>query len=153
MPTGDAFREGKATFLAYLGRGHFLETACAAAGWRVSTVRRWLREGRKPGSEHEAFAAETARVMAESEDSVLKMLGEQVLAGDTKVATWWLERRYPLRWSPKVADLVDRERERMIDRVEALDAELGADVVERVLAALAGEDSSETPASTATVAH
>lgn len=122
-----------------LRQGNFLETAAALAGCTTAQVRRWLREGADPQSDCHRFAMDVAKAMASAESTALSYLREAAAAGDLKAVTWFLERRFPERWGAKVQHIVSQEMGEVLDRVESLEHELGAEIVNRILAAIAGE--------------
>lgn len=126
--------------------GNFLETAACVAGVSIGQVRSWLALGAEPGSKYEQFRVDVLRAISEAESKGVAILIGAAAAGDLKAVTWWLERRHPKRWGQRVRHVVDQELDDAVTRVEALEAELGADVVERVLEALSGgQGASPTP--------
>lgn len=131
-----------ATYQAIIGAleaGHFLDTAAALAGVSTARLRAWIRAGAQPESEWHAFATDVRRAIAKSESEVLGYLRDAAEAGDLKAATWWLERRHPERWGAKIQHIVRQEVDGILERIESLEPELGAEIVDRVLAAVAGE--------------
>ena len=76
--------------------GNYLETAAALAGISVSTLRNWLRAGRRgesPELADFARAITQARAIAEVRD--LERIGRDP---SWQAAAWRLERRHPKRW-------------------------------------------------------
>lgn len=118
--------------------GNFLETAAYAAGVSPAQVRGWLALGAEPGSRYEAFREEVLRAIADAESRGVNVLIQAAAAGDLKALTWWLERRHPKHWGQRVRHVVDQELDDAVTRVEALEGELGSEIVERVLEAIAG---------------
>lgn len=131
--------EEQASIVEYLKAGNYFETACAAAGVRVPLARAWLAAGIDPDSETAEFRREVLRAMAEAEASLVGYLHGMASAGDAKAAIALLERRYPERWCQKIRHHVEKELSGGVDRVVALEPEIGAETVERVLDALAGD--------------
>lgn len=131
----------RVTIVEALRNGHFLDTAAALAGCTKAQANRWLRLGSLPDADADLrrFAIEAHQAIAEAEDKALGYLGEAVAAGDLKAVTWFLERRYPEHWAPKIQHVVRQEVDDILDRVESLESELGREVVDRVLSAVAGE--------------
>lgn len=129
------------TIVEALRRGHFVDTAAALAGCTSAQVHRWLRAGARPDADADLrrFAIDARRAIAESEDQALKALQTAAECGDLKAVTWWLERRHPERWGAKVQHIVRAEVDGILERIESLEAEIGADAVDRVLGAVAGE--------------
>lgn len=129
------------TIVEALRSGHFVDTAAALAGCTKAQVNRWLTAGAQPDADADLrrFAVEANQAIAEAEDKALGYLREAVAGGDLKAVTWFLERRYPERWAPKTQHVVRQEIDGILDRIESLRHELGADVVARVLGAVAGE--------------
>lgn len=131
-PSDDEHR----TIVEALERGHFPETAAALAGVTTAQMRRWLRLGADPEHDLHGFACDAHRAMAESEDAALKVL---LADAEPKSIMWWLERRHPAKWGAKVQHVVRGEVDGILERIESLEGELGADTIDRVLAAIAGE--------------
>lgn len=127
------------TIVEALRRGHFMDTAASLAGVTTARVHTCLRLGADPDSAYADFAVEVRQALAHAEDTALGFLQEQVATGDLKAVTWFLERRYPERWAPKIQHVVRQEVDGILDRIESLEHELGADVIARVLGAVAGE--------------
>lgn len=78
--------------------GNYLETAAAACGLSVSTVRDWIRKGQRAGSGplfDLARRIEVAQGESEALD-VNKLL--QHGQKDWRALAWRLERRFPERW-------------------------------------------------------
>lgn len=91
--------EVRDAIISVLRAGNFRVVACRAAGVHVRTFRRWLARGRDETSgvyrelltlveqaEHEAETAMVANVFAAA-------------TADARHAQWWLERKFPQRWS------------------------------------------------------
>lgn len=78
--------------------GNYLETAASASGVSPSTLREWLRTGRRAGKgKLFDFAERVDKALAESEAmDVNKML--QHGQKDWRALAWRLERRFPDRW-------------------------------------------------------
>lgn len=129
------------TIVEALRNGHFIDTAAALAGCSKAQAHRWLRAGAQADADADLrrFAIEANQAVAEAEDKALSYLREAVEAGDLKAVTWFLERRYPEHWAPKIQHVVRQEVGDILDRVESLEGELGREVVDRVLSAVAGE--------------
>lgn len=128
-----------AMIVGALRSGHFLDTAAALAGVTAAQLRAWVRAGAQSDSPLHAFAVDVRRAIAESENEVLGYLRDAAEAGDLKAATWWLERRHPERWGAKIQHVVRQEVDGILERVESLEPELGPEVIDRILAAIAGE--------------
>jgi hypothetical protein len=127
------------TIVEYLRAGNFIETASAAAGVSVRTVRNWLRLGADVDSEYATFRREALAAIAEAEHTAVAFLRAAAEGGDTKAATWWLERRHPARWGLKIRHVVEEQLSAAVERIERLEGEIGREAVERVLDALAGD--------------
>lgn len=88
-----------AKLLQVLGLGVHRKVAAAACGIGESTLHAWL-------AEDEELAAECDRVENAVEAKLVAQLKKAALGGDTKVACWYLERRYPDRWGRRTANEV-----------------------------------------------
>ena len=138
-------REAQVTIVNALRLGHYMDTAAALAGVTTSRLHAMIRAGVDPESEHHEFAMDVRRAIAEAENEALEALKEVAL-GDAKVMQWFLERRYPERWSLKVQHVVREELDGAIARVEALAERIGEENLALVLHALAGgTGSAEAP--------
>lgn len=127
-----------------LRMGGYLETAAAAAGVPSRSVRDWLRKGaEQPKSIYGRFRSDVMQASAEAEQRGVAGLIRAANNGSVKALTWFLERRYPKKWGLKIRHYVQQEVDAAVERVAALEAELGPAVIDRVLEAIAGEDGSE----------
>lgn len=132
--------------------GAHRDIAARAAGLAPAHLVTWMRLGRDPESGYHAFRELVLQAEATSYMASLRLLAEAAHAGeDLRSIRWFLERRFPRHFNEKAADVIDRERERICDVIESLAEELGDDAVDRVLAAIAGEDSLEPAAVEASV--
>jgi transposase-like protein len=77
-----------------LERGATITAAASAVGISRRTLTRWLTRGLPGGS---AAADEPFRVLRQR---VMDVRVERERAKDWRAAAWWLERRFPERWSP-----------------------------------------------------
>lgn len=109
----DATREA---ILATLRQGNFRESAARAAGISPRTLQLWLSRGRreKRGAFGDFFRA-VLRAEMDAESLVVAKLHS---SPDLNHAKWWLERRFPQRWSLKVRRL---ERQ-LVDLVRQLES-------------------------------
>lgn len=128
------------TIVEYVSAGNYLETAAAAAGVDIRTVRRWIRDGADPESEYAVFRREVLRSEAEAEHKLVSFLQDCAAAGDPRPAQWWLERRHPAKWSLRIQHVVGEQFEAVISRIEQLEERIGREAVDLVLDALAGGD-------------
>jgi len=131
-----------------LETGVFLETASAAAGVDVDTVRRWMKEGAReleaqeagapPREELEHLARFTrdvrAALVAAENRAVENITSPAWAAEDWRASAWYLERRNPARWGMKITQIVTDELEAF---VAALEERLPPDVFAQVLRAAA----------------
>ncbi len=132
--------EQHSSIVEFLKAGNFFETACAAAGVRVTTARNWLLVGTDPDAgDCTEFRNDVLKAMAEAEASLVNVMHEAALAGDSKAAMQLLERRYPVRWAQKIRVVVEEQLSAAVDRVERLESEIGREALDRVLDALAGD--------------
>lgn len=84
------------TIIEAMRCGNFLESAAALAGVSVSSVRNWIRAGRRGQSPALAeFARAVAKARAEAEIADLNHIREDP---SWQAAAWRLERRHPKRW-------------------------------------------------------
>jgi len=88
--------EVAATIIEAMRAGNFLETAAALAGVSVSTVRNYIRDGRRGITPALAeFARDVNCARAEAETADLNHIRRDP---SWQAAAWRLERRHPKRW-------------------------------------------------------
>jgi hypothetical protein len=86
-----------ATIICALRSGNFLETACSFAGIAASTLRNWLRAGRRGTTpELVEFYRAVTRARAAAEMDALDRIGRDPA---WQAAAWRLERMHPQRYA------------------------------------------------------
>lgn len=131
------------SIVGMLRAGSFVETAAEACGLEASIVRGWIRLGTEAGSPYAQFRRDALAAIAESEANGIAEVIKAGVAGNARVLIWWLERRHPHRWGARSRN-VREELDGILDRIESLEPELGAEVIDRVLGVVAGESSNES---------
>lgn len=114
-------------------QGNFRETAAAAAGVDVRTMRRWLYRGAQGEAPYAAFSADLDAAEAESEVADISAIAS---ADDWKAIAWRRE-RMSNRWQLRLRVEVTKELDSLLD---ALEAEFANEpgIYERILAIAAG---------------
>lgn len=90
---------------AYIADGNYAETACKFLGIADCTYYMWLAKGRedkKNGvtkSAYVEFLDAITQASAEAEVKNIACIQSSASKGNVKAAMWWLEHRYPKRWS------------------------------------------------------
>jgi transposase len=125
-------------------KGVFIETAAAAAGVHRSSVYKWKTRGESEGADepYATFALDLMKAEAENEIAQLDALlnaqpaipGEGGRGADVWTnKAWYLERRYPAKYSGKVRATVEEIVENAMRRLASV---LDADSLEKARAAL-----------------
>lgn len=88
--------------VARVESGMYLEQAAMLEGFAADTVRKWVRNGRKPDAAplFVDFADRMVLALSKLEQTMV----QKVIAAsdsDPRFATWFLERRFPSRWGRK----------------------------------------------------
>jgi hypothetical protein len=95
------------TVIGALRAGNYLETAAAFAGISVSTLRNWLRAGRRGSSPELAdFYRMVQQARAAAEVEALERIRRDPA---WQAAAWRLERAYPERWGRRVVEVNARQ--------------------------------------------
>ena len=129
-------RDYQAALVSILSQGHYLRTACIAAGISKSTVYSWLKLGRKQDSgEFHEFAQAVDKAQANFEMEQVANVREAAKT-DWKAGTWLLERKFPGRWGLQIRITVEAELNAALDKLERA---LSPEIYEQVLAVLADE--------------
>lgn len=85
--------------VGYVREGNYLETAAALAGCNVSTVRRWLKKGRRAQAGlHAEFCTAIRKAEGYAEQSALERIRRAGNNGTWVADAWYLERKFPRRW-------------------------------------------------------
>lgn len=125
--------------------GQHPDMAALAAGVSAEMLNVWIRQD--PEFAHAVHVAD-AKANAECH----RLLAEGVAEGlKTTAVQWHMERRWPHLYDPKVSKALEREFRRVVAVLEAFDEELGAEVVDRIVAAVAGGRGRSASASAAGV--
>lgn len=131
--------EREARLVQLLKAGQDRHAACASVGLCARTLRNWLAKGEEGDERWSEFARKVREAEAECETRAVVQIQ---IAGkkDWRALAWWLERRFPLRWSDaKGAQAqLQGERESMLDAlVRTLQKRGLEDATEDVLRELA----------------
>ena len=83
--------------------GNYPEVAAAHAGIHPATYYRWMERGELAGNAAEdepfrRFRSEVERALADAEAAAVGLIGKAARDGDSRAATWLLERRFSERW-------------------------------------------------------
>lgn len=84
--------------------GNYQTVAVAKAGIGQSTFHRWMERGTLDGDEHadyREFRASVEAAEADAEILHIQRIAAASKAGSWTASAWWLERRFPERWSRK----------------------------------------------------
>lgn len=93
--------EVRALLLEALLAGNFRAVAARCAGISDSTLKGWLRLGKKSHSgEFAKLRADVHKAEADAEAGVVRNLMAQAQT-DTKAMAFWLERKHPTRWGKR----------------------------------------------------
>lgn len=85
--------------VGYIEAGNYLETAAALAGVNPSTVRRWLRKGRRAKSGlHYDFCTAVRKAEGHAEQESINRIRAAAGRGVWVADAWYLERKFPQRW-------------------------------------------------------
>lgn len=119
-----------------------LDTAAAYAGVHRDTLHEWLRLGdAEELGQHRDFSDAVHEALAYAEvnasASVAKAMQKQWQA-----AAWYLERRNPREWGPRIKVTLEQELDAAIERLEAV---LPPEQFEAAVRALVGEPGSIAP--------
>lgn len=139
--------------------GCYLETATAAVGIRMETLRAWLKRGaRSDGGMYRDFMLAVQVAMAQAEIRDLDRIDKaadpftdadgKTSPGSWTAAAWRLERRHPERWalSPRIRAETERQMNVLLDRLEdRLPTEVYRQVL-MVIRDIGREDSGSPPA-------
>ncbi len=107
MPAGrptELTPEFQQTFCEVLRQCWYVETACYVVGIHPSTVRNWMRWGRKWNGideahrKHAEFFAAVKGAMAEAEFDAAKLIHQHGREGAWQAIAWLMERSRPGRW-------------------------------------------------------
>ena len=136
--------EREAKLVQLLKAGQNRQAACAAVGLCDRTLRNWIAKGEDGDERWFAFAKRIREAESECETRAVVQIQ---IAGkkDWRALAWWLERRFPLRWSDaKGAQAqLQGERESMLDALvktlQKRGLEHATEDVLRELAELGGE--------------
>jgi len=84
----------------HIGRGAYIETACALCGISKDTFYRWLRIAKSESPTIAAIELSDAveRAMAEAETRFLNIIDCAAEGGAWQAAAWRLERMFPSKW-------------------------------------------------------
>lgn len=103
--------EAEATILDILRNGGYRRAAANTVGVTYRTLAGWIGQGRKAKSGFfHNFFQRVMQAEQEAENMQVKRVFD-ASAQDVKNAQWWLERKYPERWSQNkklILDLVKR---------------------------------------------
>ena len=83
--------------------GNYPEVAVAHAGIHPATYYRWMERGALEGEAVEddpfrRFRSDVERALADAEAAAVALIGKAARDGDSRAATWLLERRFAERW-------------------------------------------------------
>lgn len=132
------------TIVKFLKSGNYLEVAAGCAGVSFTAVRQWIatgnkeialrEDGKKPRPELDHYVVFAKDVISAETEAEARATMQIVKAGETNwnAAAFYLERKFPKRWSPQVHVHVTQELEGFLN---ALERKLPADLFERVLRA------------------
>lgn len=85
---------------------NFREVAARSLGFTPRSFRRWMSLGRSaPGGIYGRFRRAVLQAESEAEQSAVKLIIEAGKTVDPKHLEWWLERRFPHRWSKGRSEL------------------------------------------------
>src|SRR5689334_12329926 len=108
----------KATILEHLRSGNYRDVASEAAGISKNTLAGWLTRGwREDDGPYREFLVALMEAERDAETRAVKYIAEHA---DPKNRQWWLERKYPQRWSKDREQLHELSR-----RIRELEARLG----------------------------
>jgi transposase len=107
--------------------GNYFSVACSIAGVDFSTFSRWMKRGRSKAPEDAEFCAFRKAVKRAEAHGEAKQLGHVTTAAEStwQAAAWYLERKYPKRWSrpqttpPKPAKPLSQMTREELDAYEA----------------------------------
>jgi len=112
MPAGrpPKFDDERArTIIEHIRRGHYIETAAAAAGVNKVTLYRWLNIGyEKPETKYGEFCNAVEKAMAEADIDDLDKIQSRAFV-EWQAAAWRLERRNPRIFAQRVQHTVQLE--------------------------------------------
>lgn len=94
--------------LELVGKGHYLETACAVAGVVPLTVRNWLRRGERGEPGFAEFAQKFGEAELQVQDKYLDRI-DDVGKDDWRSSAWVLEKRFPKTWGNKSVEVSGKD--------------------------------------------
>lgn len=124
--------------VAAIRAGCYAEQAAAAAGVHRATFFRWLARGTETGSGlYFEFLQAVRQAEAEAEEIAVTIIREAALDGAWQAAAWFLERKFPERWSRRDKVDVDvflRSHAERIAKEQGLEVEEVIEEARRLLA-------------------
>ena len=92
--------------------GNFVKQACISEGVNYETFRDAMNKGKKMIRPYDKWYEEVEIAKAQSETDVVKVIKEQIDAGNVGVAQWYLARKFPNRWekTEKIKAKVDNSQ-------------------------------------------
>lgn len=78
--------------------GNFVKQAVISCGVNYSTFRNAMAKGKKMIRPYDEWYEQVEVAKAQSETDVVKVVREQIDAGNVGVAQWYLARKFPNRW-------------------------------------------------------
>lgn len=97
---------------AFIEEGNFLSAAAKAFGVGYTTVRTWVRNGKKyPDGIYGQFRTLVLEAEAKSEINAVRRLLAQAQSGDSANTRFYLERRHYKGWSKYKSELEDLRRQ------------------------------------------
>lgn len=91
--------------------GNFREVAAEAAGVPLRTFYSWMRKGKAaPSGAYAEFVQAVLEAERGAEIRCVRLVLEAA-AADPRHAQWWLERKYPERWSAARGEIAELRRQ------------------------------------------
>lgn len=82
----------------FIREGNFVKQSCISAGVNYETFRSAMAKGRKMIRPYDKWFEMVEKAKADSETDVVRVINEQIQAGNVGVAQWYLARKFPNRW-------------------------------------------------------
>ena len=113
--------EVKKKLVDALRMGNYYEAACAYAGIRYFTFRRWIEKGEKAKSGQYCDFCELVKQAENEAEARTVTLWQKNIPEDWRAAQAFLEHRYPKRWGKRIQIAGDQEA---LDKLKVLEEKI-----------------------------
>src|ERR1041385_5116775 len=96
------------SFINYLRRGNYIETACRCAGITRGAFYNWMQKARDGIPEYVEIAERVEQAQAEAEANRVELI-HVASRDDWRAAAWWLERVHRERWGVDTKLIIEQK--------------------------------------------